>query len=98
MNTRQAESAKVIEKVDAWITMLNLVRQLAQEEASAEADDEFISDKIYELIGTATEATRKNETVAASTMRFEHKTGLEVFFTLQLDLSKLGIDDEDGAE
>ena len=91
--TRQAESTQIIKKIDHWIEFLSLMRQLAQEEASAECDDEFESDTIRELINKVAAAVDEDDTIQQTTFRFEYRDGSEVNFGLTCDLAG-GEDDE----
>jgi len=83
--TLQSESTQIIKKIDHWVEFLSLMRQLAQEEASAECDDEFESDTILELINKVAAAVDEDDTIQQTTFRFEYRDGREVNFGLTCD-------------
>lgn len=88
MSEHQKASVQVIRKIDHWIEFLNIMRQIAQEEASNESLDTFISDKMQELINKVSDAWKEDETMQSTTFQFEHKTGCEVSFGLTCGLAK----------
>lgn len=89
------DSSVLIGKMDSWSLLLPLICDLAGELESNDSDDEYVSEKILELINAATRAASEDNTIQDTSMRFEHKSGLEVEFRLTMTLLKPGPDDDE---